>query len=137
MVHVDKLNIFSIGKKELATRRHSNPCHVTSYTNNLSPPCHIPSFPFLLFILGTQNFFGMLFVILLILANFITPAGISLFGINVTLYTPKKAILFLSKIEVLHYTKFQKRIIFCRSLNFGRNYRGRHGDGSPHSNAHI
>ena len=86
-----------------------------SYINNLSPQCHTPRFPFLLFIILGTNFFGMkkpicyiLFVMPLILTDFITLARIFLFDISIILYNPK-AILFFLKIEILGYIKFSKR----------------------------
>src|SRR5579859_3381583 len=66
----------------------------------------------------------MLFVTFLILAKFYNAGRNFLIWHQCNVTQPKKEILFSAKIEIFRYTKFQKRKFLCRSLNFGRNYRG-------------
>src|SRR5579859_501744 len=77
----------------------------------------------------------MLIVTPLILANFITPAGISLFGTSVTLHNPKREILFLSKIEFLGCTNFPKRKFYADHLILAGIIGVAMATGSPKTNA--
>ena len=97
--------------------------------NNLSPRVTPSSFPFLLFILGTENFFGLkipihhtLFITYLISAKFYNSGQTFLFQTLCNITLPKKAILFLIKIGKIGCIIFQKRQFSYRSLNFGLNY---------------